>query len=113
LGCQHRHVFFGWKEGLSTHPGKAPKFYGIIALATLVGMYINFIGVSPVQALYWTAVINGFVAPVLLAAIMIVSNSKKIMGDRVNSWAINAAGWTTTALLAAAAVLLIVFWGRS
>jgi NRAMP (natural resistance-associated macrophage protein)-like metal ion transporter len=104
---------FGWRSGLSVHLGRAPQFYGIIALSTLLGMMINFIGVSAVNALYWTAVINGILAPVLLAAVMFITNNRRIMGDRVNRAPENFGGWATTAALSAAAVAFFVYWGRS
>ena len=56
----------GWKHsGLSQRPGRAPQFYGIIAASTLVGVEMNFLGIGAVDALYWTAVINGFLAPLV------------------------------------------------
>jgi Mn2+/Fe2+ NRAMP family transporter len=71
------------------------------------GMLINFIGVSPIRALFWTAVLNGLLAPPLLVLIMLVSNNKKVMDERVNSRWINALGLLT------AAVGLLAAWGRS
>ena len=56
----------------------------VIAISIFVGALINFIGINPIAALFWTAVINGVLAPPLLVIIMIVSNNKKIMGKRVN-----------------------------
>jgi NRAMP (natural resistance-associated macrophage protein)-like metal ion transporter len=103
----------GWKAGLSDHPERAPQFYGIIVASTLVGIAINFLGISPVAALYWTAVINGVLAPFLLVFIVLLSNDKKVMGERTNPPLINAVGWATTAAMGAAAVALFVFWGKS
>lgn len=98
---------FGWKHGLSQHPGRALQFYGILALAALVGVEINLLGISAIAMLYWAAVINGLLAPILLFFIMLVSNDSKVMGDRKNSPLINAVGWLTTAAMAAAAIALI------
>ncbi len=101
---------FGWKFGLSEHPGRAPQFYAIIALSTIVGIELNFVGIGPITALYWTAVINGFLAPLLLILIMIVSNNRSIMGGKSNGPLLNILGWATTALmfLAAAASLVMM-----
>lgn len=85
----------------------------VIVASTLVGMLINFIGVSPIRALFWTAVLNGLLAPPLLVLIMLVSNNKKVMGERVNSRWINALGWLTAGVMIAAAVGLLATWGRS
>ncbi len=104
---------FGWKASLSAAPGKAPQFYGIIALSTVFGIIINFVGISPVQALYWTAVINGFLAPILLTFVVLVGNDKRIMGERTSGLGVNIVAWLTVAALSIAAALLVVFWGRS
>ena len=103
---------FGWKSGLSTRPARAPQFYGVIALSTLLGIAINFIGIKPVHALFWTAVINGVLAPILLIFIVLISNNAAIMGGRTNSRLTNIIGWTTTAVMAGAAVLMFASWGR-
>ncbi len=103
---------FGWRYGLSKHPGRAPQFYIIIVLAMVVGIELNLVGISPIAALFWTAVLNGLLAPILLVAIMFVSNNKKIMGDRTNGLGLNILGWTTTAAMSLAAIALIVTWVR-
>jgi NRAMP (natural resistance-associated macrophage protein)-like metal ion transporter len=104
---------FGWKHsGLSQRPGRAPQFYGLIAASTVVGIEMNFLGISPVAALFWTAVINGFLAPLVLTALMLVGGNRKIMGDSVNGPLTSILGWGTTALMTAAAVALVVFWGH-
>ncbi|HME81742.1 MAG TPA: divalent metal cation transporter [Candidatus Eremiobacteraceae bacterium] len=103
----------GWKAGLSTNPGRAPQFYGVIIASTLVGVAINFLGISPVAALYWTAVINGVLAPVLLVFVVLLSNDRRVVGERTNSPLVNALGWVTIVAMGAAAAALFVFWGRS
>jgi Mn2+/Fe2+ NRAMP family transporter len=85
----------------------------VIALSTFVGMLINFIGINPIKALFWTAVINGFLAPPLLVVIMMIANNKKIMGDRVNGVWLNTLGWITTLAMFAAAIALVLTWGQS
>ncbi len=103
---------FGWKEGLHRNPTRAPEFYFTIAVATLIGMEINYVGLSPVSALYWSAVINGVLAPFVLVALMLVSNNRNVMGEARNRLPLNVLGWLTTAIMALAAVLLFVFWGH-
>lgn len=103
----------GWKHaGLSQHPGRAPQFYGIIAASTLVGIEMNFLGINAVDALYWTAVINGFLAPLVLTALMLVGGNRKIMGDCTNGILTNVLGWGTTAIMTAAAAALVIYWGK-
>src|SRR5438132_2161715 len=75
---------FGWHEGLDEKPTHAMQFYGVIALATVAGMEINFLGINPIDALFWMAVVLGFLAPPLLAVLMLMANNPRIMGERVN-----------------------------
>ncbi|MEK6406327.1 MAG: divalent metal cation transporter [Acidobacteriota bacterium] len=104
---------FGWKYGLDEKPAQAKQFYAVICVSTLIGMLIDFIGINPMKALFWTAVINGFLAPPLLVVIMLVANNKKVMGDRVNGAWTNVLGWTTAVLMFAAAIALVLTWGKS
>jgi Mn2+/Fe2+ NRAMP family transporter len=101
---------FGWKHGLDRRPRQAKAFYGLIALSTLLGTLVNFVGINPVKALFWTAVINGFLAPPLLVLILIVANNPKIMGVRVNGTLLNVTGWITAVVMIAAAVALVAIW---
>src|SRR5207244_1005467 len=59
----------GWKYGLDRKPTRAREFYGVIVLATVIGMALNFLGINPIHALFYTAVINGLLAPPLLVMI--------------------------------------------
>jgi NRAMP (natural resistance-associated macrophage protein)-like metal ion transporter len=102
---------FDWPSGLDEMPRHAMKFYGIIAVSTFVGISIDFIGINPISALYWTAVINGVVAPPLLVLVMLVSNNKSIMGDRTNGRFTNIVGWFATVIMFAAAIAMFVTWG--
>ena len=79
-------------------------------LATLVGMALNYVGIYPIDALFYTAVINGLLAPPLLVLIMLVSNRRDIMGDRINNRWTNLFGWITTVAMSAAALVLLVTW---
>ena len=99
---------FGWEFGLDRHPARAPQFYLVIALATGLGVALNLLGINPIQALVLTAVINGLVAPPVLALVMLVSNDRRIMGARTNGRLLNIAGWVTTGLMGLAAITLIV-----
>ncbi len=103
----------GWKVGLDEKPYRAKQFYAVIAGSTLTGMLIDFTGINPIDALFWTAVINGVLAPPLLVVVMLVSNNKKIMGNRVNGLSVNVLGWITTAMMFAAALGLFLTWGKS
>jgi NRAMP (natural resistance-associated macrophage protein)-like metal ion transporter len=103
---------FDWKYGLNEKFRDARRFYLIIGAATLVGLLINFLKIPPVTALFWTAVINGVLAPPLIVVIMLVSNSKKVMGKRTNGPLTNILGWSTAAIMTAAAIGMFVTWGK-
>ncbi|MBI2431151.1 MAG: divalent metal cation transporter [Candidatus Levybacteria bacterium] len=101
---------FGWKAGLYRTPKTAPQFYLVIVIATVIGITINFIGISPFSALYYTAVLNGIVAPPLLFIILIIANNKEIMGNRVNNRLLNIIGIVTIIIMAISAIgLLLTF----
>jgi len=102
----------GWRHGLDKKPGRAKPFYVTITVATLAGMLINFIGINPIAALFWTAVMNGVLAPPLLVLIMLVANNPKVMGKRVNNRWLNLGGWTTTLVMFAAAIALFLTLGH-
>jgi NRAMP (natural resistance-associated macrophage protein)-like metal ion transporter len=101
----------GWKHGLDQKPRRAKLFYAMIVGPTLIGMLVNFLGFNPMRALFWTAVINGFLAPPLLVVVMLVANNKAIMGERVNGRPANVVGWVSTLVMFAAAIGLLVTWG--
>ncbi|HET9681953.1 MAG TPA: divalent metal cation transporter [Candidatus Limnocylindrales bacterium] len=98
----------GWRSGLDERPGRAREFYLVIAIATIIGAAIPLMGINAIQALVVTAVINGLVAPPVLALIMAISDDRRVMGDRVNGRATRLIGWLTVAILGLAAIALIV-----
>lgn len=102
----------GWQRGLEKKPRRARQFYAVIVGATLVGMLINFVGINPIAALFWTAVINGVLAPPLLVLLMLVANNRQVMGEHVNGRGLNLLGWVTTLVMGAAALALIFTWGK-
>lgn len=102
----------GWKHGLDERPRRAKLFYGMITLSTLVGMLINFVGINPMTALFWTAVINGFLAPPILVVVMLIANNKSVLGEHVNGPVSNAIGWATTVTMSVAAIALALAWAR-
>lgn len=103
---------FGWRSGLDEKPRHAKKFYGVIAVSTLVGVVIDFAGINPISALFWTAVVNGVVAPPLLVVVMLVSNNKRVMGSRTNGTLTNIIGWLAAAIMFAAAFVMFLVWDQ-
>lgn len=103
---------FHWRHGLDEGPARAWQFYAIIVVSVIVGMEINFLGINPISALFWTAVINGVLAPPLLVLIMLIANNRQVMGERTNGLSTNVLGWLTTAAMFAAAIGLFITWGK-
>jgi NRAMP (natural resistance-associated macrophage protein)-like metal ion transporter len=100
---------FGWVEGLHRKPREAKAFYGVIALATLGGVALNFIGIDPMKALYWAAVVNGLLAPPLMFVTMLIASNPVAMGGMPISRGLKFGGWLSTAVMTAvAAVFLLV-----
>jgi Mn2+/Fe2+ NRAMP family transporter len=101
---------FGWTCSLDEKPRHAKRFYSVIAVSTLIGLLVNFSGINPITALFWTAVINGVIAPPLLIVVMLVSNNEKVMGKRVNGRWTNLVGWLTAIIMFAAAIGMFLTW---
>ena len=99
---------FKWRQGLDKSLGQARYFYAIILLSTGAAVCLNFVGINPVKALYWAAVINGLLAPFLLLAILIVASDRKLMQWQPSS----RLGWIlvamTTAMMFAAGIAMFV-----
>ena len=100
------------KEGLNMKLKKAHGFYGIITIATVIGLAINFIGIDPMKALVFTAVFNGVAAVPLIFVIALVARNKKIMGEYRSGALSNTFVWATFALMALSAILLFITVGK-
>jgi NRAMP (natural resistance-associated macrophage protein)-like metal ion transporter len=99
----------GWRQGLDRKIKQARWFYVVILLSTAMGVGLDFAGINPVKALYWTAVINGLLAPFLLVAILVVAADRKLMQGQPSSrlgWALVAI--TTVAMFAAGVAMFVV-----
>jgi Mn2+/Fe2+ NRAMP family transporter len=103
---------FGWKEGLDKKFHQAKAFYIVIAISLILGLSLNYIGLSPIKALIYSAILYGLTAPVLIAIILHISNNKKIMGKNTNGKVSNILGFATLVLMTVAGVVLVymIFW---
>lgn len=90
---------FGWRESLSDRVNKAKGFYTVLTASILVGVGIAMSGVSPMQALLYSQVLSGILAPILIILILFMCNDKKIMGTYVNRWFDNAFGWIAVVVM--------------
>ncbi len=98
---------FGWEQGLDKKFHEAKGFYVIIAISLILGLSLNYIGISPIKALIFTAILYGITAPVLIGIILHICNNKKIMGVYVNGRIANISGFATLIIMSVAAVFLI------
>ncbi|MFZ1678182.1 MAG: divalent metal cation transporter, partial [Saprospiraceae bacterium] len=98
---------FGWEQGLDKKFHEAKGFYVIITISLILGLSLNYIGISPIKALIYTAVLYGLTAPVLIAIILHISNNKKIMGTNVNGRVTNILGLAAFLIMTVAAGILI------
>ena len=101
----------GWRVGLAQRPGRARAFYVAIAAATLIGIALNFTSLDPIQALIWSATINGVAAVPIMVLIMRMASRKAVMGQFVLTRWLTGLGWLATAVMAAAAVGMFATWG--
>jgi Mn2+/Fe2+ NRAMP family transporter len=98
----------GWNSGLEREANDARGFYGVIAVSVLAGLGIQYLPISPMKALFWSAVINGVVAVPLMAVIILLVSKKSVMGEYVASRPIVILGWIATLVMGAAAVRMFM-----
>jgi Mn2+/Fe2+ NRAMP family transporter len=96
--------------GLDRTPREAPGFYAAIAAATLLGTLINFVGMDPIKALFWSAVLNGVVAVPLMVMIMLLARRPDVMGDFCLTQPLWLMGWLSTAVMGAASMAMFLAW---
>lgn len=97
---------FGWVEGMDKKWHQAKGFYTIIAVSILIGLLINFLKISPMKALIYTAIIYGLISPFIIALILHMCNNKKMMGEYRNGWLSNTLGFAVLLLMTVSAVAL-------
>jgi NRAMP (natural resistance-associated macrophage protein)-like metal ion transporter len=93
---------FHWQRGLELPPSRAKGFYSIIALSTVIGMALGFTAIDPIQALFWSAVINGVIAVPIMGVMMLMASNRAVMGDFVVGRRLRWLGWAGTGLMAMA-----------
>src|SRR3984893_7083969 len=96
----------GWNSGLEKNPKNARKFYGVIAVSVLAALVIQYSPISPMKALFWSAVINGVVAVPLMVVIILLASRKSVMGAFTSSRPIVTLGWIGTAVMGVAAAMM-------
>ena len=99
-----------WKTSLERKPREAVRFYAAITAATMIGVCLNFMHIDPVKALFWAAILNGVVAAPLMAVIMVMAASRKVMGQFVIPLHLRAIGWLATVVMLCACFGLFFTW---
>ena len=95
---------FRWHASLERKPRQAKQFYGVLVVATLLGLGLNFIKIDPIQALFWSAILNGIVAVPVMVTTMLLAGSRKVMGQFTISPGLKAAGWIATLVMLLASI---------
>jgi Mn2+/Fe2+ NRAMP family transporter len=97
-----------WRASLESKPKLAPKFYGVLAIAVLLGVALDFVGLDAVKMLFWSAVANGVLAPPLIVLVVLLTTDRTVMGDRVNPPLLKWMGWLAAVVMTAAALAMFV-----
>jgi NRAMP (natural resistance-associated macrophage protein)-like metal ion transporter len=97
-----------WRGSLEDRPRSASRFYAVVAVAMLLGLVLDYAGFNAVAMLFWTAVINGVLAPPLIVLVVLLTSNPTVMGERVNPPLLRWLGWLTAAVMAAAAVGMLL-----
>lgn len=99
-----------WRSAsLNVKPQLAPKFYTVIAVAILIGLAFDFAGLNAVKMLFWSAILNGLLAPPLVIMVVLLTSDRRVMGNRVNTPGMQALGWICALIMSAAAIGLLIF----
>lgn len=101
-----------WPRGLALAPREAIGFYSVLAVATLIGVVLNFTPIDPIKALYWSAIVNGVIAVPVMAVMMVLAAKPRVMGRFMISLRLRLLGWLATLVMAAAAAVMLITLGR-
>jgi NRAMP (natural resistance-associated macrophage protein)-like metal ion transporter len=98
---------FGWRAGLDLPPWRGRRFYLVLGAAVVGGVLLDALRLDPIRLLFLAALVNGLLAPPLLVLVMLVGNSRRVMGSRVNGFWLNLLGWAAVAVMTAAGVAFL------
>jgi len=99
-----------WRGSLADRPRMGSKFYAIVAAGLALGLALDYAGFDAVSMLFWSAVLNGVLAPPLIVIVLLLTNSRKIMGARSNPRWLSALGWITVAVMVTATLAMFAAW---
>lgn len=99
-----------WRGSLADRPRRAPKFYGVLAVAVALGLVLNYLHINAVRMLFWAAVVNGILAPPLIVLLTLLSSDPTVMGVRTSPPLLRWLGWITALVMTVATIAMIVAW---
>jgi NRAMP (natural resistance-associated macrophage protein)-like metal ion transporter len=99
-----------WRGSLADQPHLSRGFYGVIAVGLLFGLALDYAGFNAVSMLFWSAVLNGVLAPPLIIIVLLLTTNRAIMGSRSNPFWLSALGWITVIVMTSASVAMFVTW---
>jgi NRAMP (natural resistance-associated macrophage protein)-like metal ion transporter len=102
-----------WRCGMNEPPRMAKKFYGVLAVAMLTGMAMDYVGLDAIKMLFWSAVLNGVLAPPLIVIILLVCNNPRVMGEHVNGKLMNVLGIIAALVMTVAMLATLIVWTNS
>jgi Mn2+/Fe2+ NRAMP family transporter len=98
-----------WRgASLNLKPPLAPRFYAVIGVSIIVGLLFDFAGINAVKMLFWSAILNGLLAPPLVVMVVLLTSDRKVMGARINSRTMRVLGWLCAIVMSIAAVALLI-----
>jgi len=97
-----------WRGSLAKKPRGARRFYSVLGIAMICGLATDFAGVDAVRMMFWSAVVNGALAPPLILLVVLLTSNRRVMGDRASSWPLRGLGWITFALMTGATIAMLV-----
>jgi Mn2+/Fe2+ NRAMP family transporter len=100
-----------WRGSLADRPPRSRKFYAVIVAGLVLGLALDSAGFNAVSMLFWSAVVNGVLAPPLIVIVLLLTNKKAVMGTRSNPRWLSALAWITVAVMTAATVAMFATWG--
>jgi Mn2+/Fe2+ NRAMP family transporter len=97
-----------WRGSLDDRPRLAPRFYAVVALSMLLGLALDYVGFNAVKMLFYSAVLNGILAPPLIVLVVLLTSDPKVMGNRTSSRPLRFLGWATAAIMTAAVIGMFI-----
>ena len=99
-----------WRGSLADRPSLSREFYGVIAAGLLLGLVLDYAGFNAVSMLFWSAVLNGVLAPPLIVIVLLLTANRRVMGARANPLWLSVLGWITVVVMSAASLAMFVTW---